>query len=125
CKRPNDGAGLSVPLMLSLRKPEDLLLFLPAPLPRFQPGERPPGIRARELVDLLGIGGFGEVWKAKHRYFDGIAPVALKFCLDPAAKDRLRKYEASVLNQVMRQGRHPGIVALLDAYLGSDPPCLK
>src|SRR5262249_42164838 len=30
-----------------------------------------------------------------------------------------------VLNQVMRQGRHPGIVPLLDASLSSDPPCLK
>ena len=25
----------------------------------------------------------------------------------------------------MRQGRHPGIVALLDTYLDGDPPCLK
>src|SRR5262249_21495500 len=25
----------------------------------------------------------------------------------------------------MKQGRHPGIVALLDTYLNGDPPCLK
>ena len=124
-KRPSDAQGLSFPLLLSLQKSADLLAFLPARLPRFQAGDRPPGVGDWELVELLGVGGFGEVWKARHRFFDGIAPVALKFCLDPTARDRLLRYEANVLNQVMRHGRHPGIVALLDAFLGSDPPCLK
>ncbi len=124
-QRPSDAGGHSVPLRLSVVRPEDLLEFLPTRLARFQAGDIPPGVGDWELVELLGIGGFGEVWKAKHRFFDGIAPVALKFCLDALAKDRLLKYEASVLNQVMRHGRHPGIVPLLDAYLGADPPCLK
>jgi serine/threonine protein kinase len=124
-QRPSDGKGLSVPLRLSVVRPEDLLEFLPMRLARFQAGDVPPGVGDWELVELLGIGGFGEVWKAKHRFFDGIGSVALKFCLDPQAKDRLLKYEASVLNQVMRHGRHPGIVPLLDAFLGADPPCLK
>jgi hypothetical protein len=124
-RRPADPAGLTVPNTLILNRPEDLLAFLPARLPRFRPGDRPSGVGDWELVELLGVGGFGEVWKARHSYFDGIAPVALKFCLDPAAKDRLLQHEARVLNQVLRQGRHPGVVALLDAYLSGDPPCLK
>jgi serine/threonine protein kinase len=124
-KRPSDAKGRSLPARLVLEKAEDLLSFLPARLPRFKPGDCPPGVGDWELVELLGVGGFGEVWKARHRFFDGIAPVALKFCLDPAAQERLLKHEAGVLNQVMRHGRHPGIVPLLDAALGADPPCLK
>ncbi len=77
-----------------------------------------------ELVELLGVGGFGEVWKARNPHFDGVAPVALKFCLNPAAKARLLKHEATIINQVMHQGKHKGIVPLLHTYLGADPPCL-
>jgi serine/threonine protein kinase len=124
-RRPADPAGQSVPFTFALKRPEDLLQFLPRRPPRFAPGQRPPGLGDWELVELLGVGGFGEVWKARHVYFDGIAPVALKFCLDPEARDRLLRHEAMVLNQVMRQGRHPGVVALLDAALSADPPCLK
>jgi formylglycine-generating enzyme required for sulfatase activity len=124
-RRPADPSGVSVPPLLSLKEPDDVLSLLPAQLPRFQPGMRPlPGIDW-ELVELLGCGGFGEVWKARNPHFDGVPPVALKFCLDAAAKDRLLRHEAAVLNQVMRQGRHPGIVALLHTYLSADPPCLE
>ncbi len=105
--------------------PESILPLLPAHLPRFKPGDHPlPGIDW-ELEELLGVGGFGEVWKARNPHFDAVPAVALKFCLDPTAKDRLLRHEAAVLNQVMRQGRHPGIVALQHTYLSADPPCLE
>src|SRR5262249_48228321 len=57
--------------------------------------------------------------------FDGIPPVALKFCLDAEAKDRLLRHEAAVLNRVMRLERHQGIVPLQKQYLNAEPPCLE
>ena len=93
--------------------------------PPFTAGNRPlPGVDW-ELVELLGVGGFGEVWKARNPRFDSIPPVALKFCLDPAARDRLLTHEGAVLNQVMHEGaKISGVVRLLHTYLHADPPCL-
>src|SRR5437763_1952449 len=77
-----------------------------------------------ELVELLGVGGFGEVWKARNPFLSSAEPVALKFCLDPAAASTLR-HEAGVLDRVMRRGRHPDIVQLRHTYLSAEPPCLE
>ena len=67
-RRPADPSGKTVPAGLALRRPEDLLPLLPQGLPRFKPGDRPlPGVD-RELVELLGSGGFGEVWTARNPY---------------------------------------------------------
>ena len=96
--------------------------LLPAQMPRYQVGDRPPGIGDWELEELLGVGGFGEVWRARNPHLAD--PVALKFCLDPKAAQWLR-HEAALLGRVMAQGKHPGIVPLLDTYLNGDPPCIK
>jgi formylglycine-generating enzyme required for sulfatase activity len=124
-RRPSDPQGVSVYAGISLRRADDLLPFMPTRMPRFFAGARPlPGVDW-ELVELLGVGGFGEVWKAKNPRFDGVAPVALKFCLDPTVNRRELEHEAAVLNAVMRQGKNPGIVPLLRTYLDADPPCLE
>jgi eukaryotic-like serine/threonine-protein kinase len=123
-RRPSDSSGTTVEAGKSFRSPEDLLPLLPPALPRFKAGDRPPGVGDWQLVELLGVGGFGEVWKAINPRFDGMAPVALKFCLDQKARESLLTHEAAILNQVMRQGKHDGIVPLLHTYLSADPPCL-
>ena len=75
---------------------------------------------------MLGKGGFGEVWKAKHLTMPQKKPVALKFCLDPVAAHALRNEARlyTVLDQVKEHGRARRIVPLLETYLQNDPPCL-
>src|SRR5262249_36560929 len=125
-RREADPSGKTVPATLALRRPEDLLPLLPARLMRFQPGDRPMANVDLELVELLGSGGFGEVWSARNPHQQSDPLVALKFCLDlnkPAMKSLAN--EASLLDQVKRDGWPPGLVRLLRTYLSATPPCLE
>jgi serine/threonine protein kinase len=119
-KRPSDPAGKTVPASFALRQPEQVLTLLPQRLPSLKAGDR---VANWELVELLGSGGFGEVWKARHPSLHGLT-AALKFCLDPTAASTLRN-EAALLDRVMQQGKHPGIVPLRQAYLDHEPLCLE
>jgi hypothetical protein len=104
------------------RRPRPPQARRPAALPARStpplPARRPAPCRRRLAAGtVLGVGGFGEVWKARNPHLASAAPVALKFCLDPSAAAVLRN-EAAVLDRVMRQGRHPGIVQLHNAGPG-------
>jgi serine/threonine protein kinase len=123
-RRPADPTGTTVPPNFTFGRAEDLLQFLPSKPPRFKPGDRPLAPAPWELVELLGVGGFGEVWKAKHTFLVSRKPVALKFCLNKTAADALRN-EADLLDRVMVQGEQFGFVPLLQTYMDADPPCLE
>ncbi len=67
------------------------------------------------LIEKIGEGGFGEVWKARHHLLDQC--VAVKIPTDPAYVDQLRR-EGSI----QRALRHENIVPTLELDPTADPP---
>jgi len=122
--RPEDPTGTTLPASWSLQMAQDLLPLLPPRPPRFRAGQRPPGTDKWVLVQRLGLGGFGEVWKAQHTQLKDRFS-AFKFCLDPASQQRLLQHEARIINQVMTQVDHPGIVKLLEVDYNAEAPWLQ
>ncbi len=121
-RRPGDTLGRTVPADLVLATPDDLLRRLPPQMPRFRPGDPLPGRPGWTLREPLGVGGFGEVWRAAHEFIPGAR--AVKFCTDPAARQRLLAHEGKLVARVMAEGRHPNVVPLTDAHLDSNAPWL-
>jgi formylglycine-generating enzyme required for sulfatase activity/serine/threonine protein kinase len=130
-KRPDDATGTTVPASLPLSRPEELVVLLPAGIPHFRPGNRPAALGGWELVDLLGVGGLGEIWLAQNVRFHAIR-AAVQFCLDAAACESLRKEDGQLIRRVLHaQGQLPalphgdGIVPLQNADLTAEPPWLR
>jgi parallel beta-helix repeat protein len=124
-RRPDDTSGRTVPAAWSIRTSNDLLPFLPPRLPDIRLGDAPSGADQWQLVERIGIGGFGEVWKAQHRQSPSQFTV-FKFCLDAQARQELLAHELRVIEVVQQHlSDHPNVVRLLDLNLHADRPWLR
>jgi serine/threonine protein kinase len=121
-KRAEDPSGKTVPPDIAVNEPEDLAKMLPLRVPQFRTGNELPGRPGWRLDELLGAGGFGEVWLARHSFIP--LPRAVKFCTDPKVRAKLTSHEGRVVARVMEQGYHPNVVPLLDAVLEGETPWL-
>lgn len=83
-------------------------------MPRPQAGDR---INNYLLAERVGVGSFGEVWKAYHHIFK--EPVAIKIPTDPQYVRHLQR-EGTVIHGL----RDPHIVRALDLDPYADPPYL-
>jgi WD40 repeat protein len=102
-----------------------LLRILPADVPPFPIGSLLPGT-SYELEELLGIGGFGAVYKAKNRFEQNQPSRAIKFCLDASMVATLHR-ERAILDRLMTVGGKNWsnrIVRLYGYALDVEPPFL-
>lgn len=118
-RRPEDPTGTTVPANYAVDDPDDLVKLLPARLPRFKPGDTPPFLRGWRLVEQIGAGGFGEVWKAQNTRAGNLVN-AVKFGHGLSEAEQTLLNEGDVLNRILGEGHHDGIVKLLGVWAEED-----
>lgn len=108
------GKTRSLPPTVSFDDPRSLLQLLPEDVPPYPTSAALPGT-PYQLVELLGAGGFGAVYRAISPTLQHL-PLAIKFCLDQTLLPALNQ-ERSNLERLMRAGeRGSGNVVRLYGY---------
>src|SRR5262249_54146343 len=100
-----------------------LIRLLPVDVPPFPIGTVLPGT-SYQLDELLGLGGFGAVYKARNRFEQNQPPRAIKFCMDPNMVASLHR-ERAILDRLMAVGEtswSTRIVRLYGYALDVQPP---
>jgi WD40 repeat protein len=120
-----DTAQLTLPPTIPGDQERSWVRLLPPDVPPFPIGS---GLEGTPYIleELLGIGGFGAVYKAKNRFEQNQPPRAIKFCLEPNMVPTLQR-EKEILDRLMSV---PGsewsdrIVRLYGHTLDARPPFL-
>ncbi|OQW91782.1 MAG: hypothetical protein BWK79_16160, partial [Beggiatoa sp. IS2] len=94
--------------------------LFPRRRPRFRVGEAiPHHIPPWYFVQLLGIGGFGEVWEVRHPYLPD--HFAVKFCQDELSAKVLKREAQALIALCYKLPQHPNIARLLELQLDQEP----
>ncbi len=72
-----------------------------------------------KLVEMLGCGGFGEVWKVQHSMSK--KNLAIKFCLDQQSAKLLNREAKALMELSEKLPDHPNIIDLKDLQLLEEP----
>ena len=99
-------------------------MYLPPRIPRFRPGDKPPGLDGWTLTELRGIGQCSETWRAEDPAQGEHSPACLKFVTDTETSDRV-KAASTLFTKVFELNHVAGILPLRSVYLETDPPCLE
>ena len=125
--RWNDGGRVTTLVSQVPQNTGDMEHFVPIRPLHFQPGHKIPGYDYR-LVELLGQGGFSEVWKAQNTELDSQAPRAFKFCIDeellPSFKQEIQMMDELQKRSPEKDSPEKDFVRLIDTAYNADPPFL-
>ena len=77
-----------------------------------EPGERRPELPGYEITGVLGRGGMGVVYKARHKQLNRIVAVKMLLSGSMASEDEQERFRSEA--EVVAQLRHPNIVQIYD-----------
>jgi len=94
--------------------------LIPPRAPQFHKGDKLPHYNPQwKLVEMLGSGGFGEVWQVEHTISK--KSFAVKFCLDEQSAKLLKREANALIDLSQKLPNHPNIVDLKDIQLEEQP----